>query len=192
VPDVPAGDGMNNRQKIFVDEYLKCFNASEAARRAGYTGESNRIGTRLLSNVVIKALIDQRIKESHMSADEALKLLAEQARGDIGDLIDDNGLMDIRSARAKGLTKLIKKIKQKTITHIGTGDEGDTETHEIEFEMYDAQSAIDKVLRVAGKYINRTDITSGGEKLQQNEPPEVIAQKIAAIVANIQARDVGE
>lgn len=156
---------MNNRQRIFIDEYLKCFNASEAARRAGYQENTVRVvGPRLLLNVAIKEQIDQRIRESHMGADEALKLLAAQARGDIGDMIDDNGLVDIRAARAKGLTRLIKKIKQKTITHIGTGDEGDTETHEIEFEMYDAQSAIDKVLRVAGKYKD-TDLSNSEIKI---------------------------
>lgn len=151
---------MNNRQKIFIDEYLKCFNASEAARRAGYRGDPNTIGPRLLAIVGIKELIDQRIKESQMSADEALKLLAEQARGDIGDLLDDNGLLDFRRARAKGMTKLLRKIKQKTITRIGKGaDDEDIEITEIEFDMYDAQSALDKILRAHGRYVDRTELT---------------------------------
>ena len=73
---------LTRKQQIFVDEYLKCFNASEAARRAGYTGKADVIGCQLLSNISIKALIDARIAESHMSADEALRLLAEMARGE--------------------------------------------------------------------------------------------------------------
>lgn len=73
---------LTRKQQIFVDEYLKCFNGAEAARRAGYTGKSDVIGSRLLSNVSIKALIDARIAASHMSADEALQLLAEMARGE--------------------------------------------------------------------------------------------------------------
>ena len=161
MPDEVKEPKLTTRQKVFIDEYLQYFNASEAARRAGYSVKtSGSIGQRLLKDVEIKALIDARIAESHMSADEALKRLAEHARGDIGDLLDNNGLLDIRQAKEKGLTKLLRKIKQKTITHIGkTETDGDTEITEIEFEMYDAQSAIDKVLRVAGKYKDNVNLT---------------------------------
>jgi hypothetical protein len=87
-----------------------------------------------------------------MSADEALKLTADIARGDIGDLIDDNGLLDIRTARTKGMTKLIRKIKQKTITRIGKSDnDDDVEITEIEFEMYPSDAAQERILRINGK-----------------------------------------
>jgi phage terminase small subunit len=161
VPIGRVGETVNNRQRIFVDEYLKCFNATKAAILAGYSENTARaIGSENLTKPDIKSEIDARIAESHMSADEALKLMAEQARGDIGDLLDDNGLLDLRLARSKGMTKLLRKIKQKTITHIGKSDnDDDTEIVEIEFEMYDAQAAQDKILRVAGKYVNRTELT---------------------------------
>lgn len=94
-----------------------------------------------------------------MGADEALKLMSDMGRGDIGELIDNNGLLDLRVARQKGLTKLIKKIKQKTITRIGkTDDDDDVEITEIEFEMYDAKSAIENILKVGGK-LKDTDLT---------------------------------
>lgn len=94
-----------------------------------------------------------------MSADEALKLLADIGRGDIGDIVDDNGLLDLRIARQKGMTKLLRKIKQKTITRIGKTDaDDDVEITEIEFEMYSAKDAIDTVLKAGGK-LKDTDIT---------------------------------
>lgn len=141
------------KQQVFINEYLKCFNKAEAARRAGYSEKTAReIGRKLLTNVDMKSEIDERLSEIQMSADEALKLLSDMGRGDIGDLIDDNGLLDLHTARAKGMTKLIKKIKQKTVTRIGkTDDSDDVEITEIEFEMYDAQAAIEKILRAGGK-----------------------------------------
>lgn len=73
---------LTKQQQVFVDEYLKCFNASEAARQAGYKSRSDVIGSQLLGIPSVKALIDARIAASHMSADEALQLLAEMARGE--------------------------------------------------------------------------------------------------------------
>lgn len=48
---------MKQRHRIFIQEYCQTFNASEAARRAGYKGRSDVIGARLLVNVSIKAEI---------------------------------------------------------------------------------------------------------------------------------------
>jgi phage terminase small subunit len=152
---------LTNKQRIFIDEYLRSFNATRAAIRAGYSEHTAySSGQRLLKDVELKSLIDARIAESHMGADEALKLLADMARGDIGDLVDNNSLLDLRMAREKGMTKLLRKIKQKTITHIGKlENEGDTEITEIEFEMYSAKDAIDTILKAGGKLNSDINIT---------------------------------
>lgn len=144
---------LTRKQQVFVDEYVKCFNASESARRAGYSVKTaGSIGSELLKKPEISALIQAKLAEIHMGSDEALKLTADIARGDIGELLDNNGLLDLRSARAKGMTKLLRKIKQKTITRIGkTDDDDDVEITEIEFEMYPADAAIERILKVGGK-----------------------------------------
>ena len=54
---------MTERQKKFVDEYLVTGNASEAARRAGYSARcANRQGFKLLGNTEIRAEISARKK----------------------------------------------------------------------------------------------------------------------------------
>ena len=148
------------KQRVFIEEYLRDFNASRAALAAGYSEASaHSIGSENLQKPEIKAEIERRIKEKHMGADEALSRLADMARGDIGDLVDDNGLLDLREARQKGLTKLLRKIKQKTVTRIGKkDDDDDIEITEIEFEMYSAKDAIDTILKVGGK-LKDADIT---------------------------------
>lgn len=81
-----AGDNndlpLTKQQRVFADEYLLCFNGAEAARRAGYKSKSNVIGSELLAIPNIKKYISQKLSERHMSADEALQLLAEMARGE--------------------------------------------------------------------------------------------------------------
>ena len=155
------------KQRVFIDEYLKSFNASDAARKAGYSEKTAySIGQRLLKFVEVKSEITERLQARHMSADEAMMRISDIANGDIGELLDNNGLLDIRLAKEKGLTRLLRKIKQKTITHIGKSDtDDDVEIHEIEFEMYSAHEAQRDILKVNGKFVDRTDITSGGKPI---------------------------
>ena len=55
---------MTEKQKRFCDEYLIDLNATQAAIRAGYSKKTaNRIGTENLSKLVIKAYIEERMKE---------------------------------------------------------------------------------------------------------------------------------
>ena len=54
---------MTERQLRFVEEFIATGNASEAARRAGYAERySNRMGTRLLNQINIRAAIDERLQ----------------------------------------------------------------------------------------------------------------------------------
>ena len=153
---------MNNKQRVFVEEYLKCWNATEAAKRAGYSERTAYShGARLLKDVEISDAIEERLKELHMSTDEALQLLAEQARGDLGEFMDISSVgfnLDLLDADGnKKNTRLIRKIKQRTTTFIAKKEsDEDREVTETEIELYDAQSAIDKILKVAGK-LNTND-----------------------------------
>ena len=164
--------GLTNKQRVFIEEYLRCWNATEAALRAGYSERSARqIGQQNLSKHDIAEEIQARLQEIHMTTDEALALLADHARGDIGEFMDINGisfslqLLDESGNRKN--TRVIKKIKQKTTTFIAKNEsDEDREVHETEIELYDAQAAIDKVLRVAGKYKDNIDIKSDGKAIQ--------------------------
>lgn len=73
---------LNDKQRVFVEEYLRCWNATEAARRAEYANP-NKQGPRLLVKDGICNAIKARIDEKAMSADEVLVRLAEQARADL-------------------------------------------------------------------------------------------------------------
>jgi phage terminase small subunit len=161
----------SRKQRAFVEEYLTCWNAAEAARRVGYSEKTARqIGNKLLTKVDISEAIQSRLAEVHMSADEALKLLADIARGDMGEIMDVTSMgfnLDMQEAKRKGLTKLIKKIKQTTTTKIGRKqDDDDEERTTLEVELYAADAAIRDVLKVHGKFVDRTDLTSGGKPIE--------------------------
>ncbi|MCX67253.1 terminase small subunit [Listeria monocytogenes] len=81
---------LTEKQKRFADEYIKCGNATEAARLAGYSDKTaNRIGTENLSKPVIKDYIANALEKLEadrvMDYTEAMQLLTEIARGEAED-----------------------------------------------------------------------------------------------------------
>ena len=73
------------KQQRFIDEYLIDFNATQAAIRAGYSQDTaKQQGSRLLSNVDVRAAIDDAIRERSsralVSQDAVLLGLLEEAR----------------------------------------------------------------------------------------------------------------
>ena len=118
---------LSAKHQMFVNEYLKLWNATRAYMVAYPTAteESARsLGAQLLANVSIKAALQLKLNESHMSADEALKLLAEIAHG--------------------------KEPAKRVVTSSSLGD---TET-----VTYDPMGALDKILRVHGKYQDNLEV----------------------------------
>lgn len=144
--------GLSNKQRIFVAEYLKCWNASEAAKRAGYKGKANVVGPRLLANVSIQEEIKSRLKESVMEANEALSRLAEQARCAYSAYIQADGTVDLAQMKADGMMHLIAGIKPTK--------------HGNEVKFYDGQTALVTIARHHGLLTERVDVTSGGERLR--------------------------
>lgn len=75
------------KQKKFADEYIISGNATDAAKKAGYSEKTaNRIATENLSKPVIKLYIDQRIKELDdkkiAKQEEVLRYLTSVLRGE--------------------------------------------------------------------------------------------------------------
>ncbi len=98
------------KRRMFIEAYLKCWNASEAARQAGYR-LPGLAGHRLLKNDTIKAEIDRRIAEEAMGADEVLQRLRDQAKFDPTPYMDSRGAVDIDALKAAGLGHLIKLVR---------------------------------------------------------------------------------
>lgn len=131
---------LSNKQRAFVEHYLKCWNASEAARRAGYVGNVDVSGPRLLVNAGISIAIKARLSELHMSANEALSRIAAHGRGNIAPFLNANADgFDLTTDRAQAALDNIKKFKVKK--RITTKDDFRTEEIESEIELYDALAA---------------------------------------------------
>lgn len=86
------------KQSRFVDEYLLDLNATQAAIRAGYSGETaDKQGPRLLAHPEVKGAIDAamaaRSEETKIDAAWVLKRLAIEAEADMADIYFENGAL---------------------------------------------------------------------------------------------------
>ena len=154
---------LSRKHRAFVSEWLKCFNGTLAYMRVypKSTREAARTSAASLLTIPnIAAAIEAGLNELHMSAEEALKLQADIARGDMAEVMP-GGVFDMDEAKRSGLSKLIKKVKtRRNLT-------GEDIVEITEVELYDAQAAIRDVLKVHGRFAPvKVDLTSKGEKIK--------------------------
>ena len=167
------------KQRAFVEHYLACgFNATEAAKRAGYSEKTaNEQGSRLLANVSIRAAVDARLEKLGMGSDEVLARLAAQARATMDDFIGSMDRIDLDRARARGVMQLVKKVKQRTTT-FSDQKGNDTETHDIELELYDAQAALVHLGRYHKLFTDRVESVPDWRELARQlgkDPDKIVA-----------------
>lgn len=133
---------LRDKQAAFVEHYLICFNASEAARRAGYSDKTaGAIGWENLKKPEIAEVISRRLQETAMGADEVLMRLAAHARSDMGEWLSDDGYIDIAAMKEQGATHLLKKVK-RTERSGETKSGGIWQETRIEVELHDALAAL--------------------------------------------------
>lgn len=129
---------LTRKQQAFVNAYIvNGFNATQAALSAGYSEDTAYSqGARLLKNVEIQTEINAYFDAYAMSAPEVLARLTQIARGDIVDVVDERGNLDMQAAKDNNATGLIKRVKNKTVT----GE--DKDYFETEIDVYDKLDAL--------------------------------------------------
>ena len=105
---------MTDKQKLFVDEYLKCMNVTRAYKKVYKNVRSDSVarsaGNRLLSKPDIKAYKEQRVQEIHdeNTADiqEVMEYLTAVMRGEQKDeVLTMNGDIELLRSNTKERNK---------------------------------------------------------------------------------------
>jgi hypothetical protein len=140
------GNGrLTTKQRVFVEEYLRCWNGAEAARRAGYK-KPYISACENLRKPYIADIIAERIKEKAMSADEILAHLSDIARFDSGLLLGKAGVVDWDEAKDQGHTRFVKKLEW---TQNG-----------LKIEVYDKMEALELLGKHQAMWIERQQVES--------------------------------
>lgn len=104
------------KQKAFADEYIKSGNASDAARKAGYSAKSAySIGEENLRKPEVSAYIAERQKqiesERIASAEEVMRFFSSVMRGEVMDQFGLEASLDTRLSAGKELMRRYNAVK---------------------------------------------------------------------------------
>lgn len=106
------------KQKAFADYYIECGNATEAAKRAGYSDKTARqIATENLTKPSICEYIAERVKPTEekriATGDEIMQFFTSVMRGEVLDAFDLPPSLADRKDAAKELAKRVIDVGNK-------------------------------------------------------------------------------
>jgi phage terminase small subunit len=171
---------LTRRQTVFIEEYLNCWNAAEAARRAGYSVKTADVqGSRLLGNVSVAKEIERQISDRQIKPAEVLQLLTEQARSKLSDfyrasdrwtqhpltsdeIIDERDTVlptgvKVHEYLARRMVLDAMKLTDPNLSRLVR--KYSNTKNGVSIELHDAQAALEKLGKAAGvlrENINRT------------------------------------
>ena len=162
---------LTDKQTLFISEYCIDCNATRAALAAGYSEDTAaKIGWENLQKPEIAKAVREKLLEmasrAEITAGAVLRELALLAFADMGqyNTIDEDGnvRMDFRQIGPDGM-RAVKKIKQE-VQFVGDANEK-MPILKTEFELYDKQAALDKLMRYMGLYAkdNERKVEHSGE-----------------------------
>jgi len=153
-------EGLTDRQARFVQVYCgeARFNATQAARLAGYSGKRQTVavmGHKLLQTPKVRDAIRKLLDEQAMTSEEALRRLTDWARGDISHFLrareGEDGepgevYLDLTSEEARQHLHLIREL---TIS-----DEG-----EVKIKLESARQATETIAKIRGLFKDERDVS---------------------------------
>jgi len=161
------------KERVWLEEYFKCWNATEAARRAGYK-HPNKIGPRKLDKFAGE--IEERIAEKVMTADQALARLSEIARGEWGDYFTEDAKVSVKRIVEDGRGYLIKQIRETK--------------HGVNIEFYDAQRALVDIAKAQGVFVDRVEHTGkDGGPIQTEDVNETRQRLLEDVQAQLEGNE---
>lgn len=144
------------KQELFTENYIQNGgNGVQAAKAAGYQGDTNALNQQArynLQNPTISARVRERVEGVAADTDEVLNLLGEHLRADIADFegcFDEEGRLDLKEAKKRGVSRLVKKLRVTTRT-MQQGDGAAVREVTTQIEFHDAQSAARTLVDVLG------------------------------------------
>jgi phage terminase small subunit len=147
---------LTDKQRRFVEEYCVDFNGTQAAIRAGYSGDSAAsIAWENLRKPEIREAVQGLMRHLTMSAGEAAVRLTRWGRGTVAPFLritgDGEAKVDLSTAEAQDALDLVRKIRQTENTVRGKdGDEYTTVRTEI--ELHDAKDAVIQMAKLHGMF----------------------------------------
>jgi len=140
----------SEKKRVFAAEYVRTWSKRGAIVKAGYSPCRQNVRdafNRMMRDPQVKEYIAEYLKDVEMSAREVVARLAAQARGDVGDFLDEAGMVVLTE---EAPTALLKSVVQ-TVKEDGTLN--------IKIDMYDAQNALIQLAKIGGLFVEKIALT---------------------------------
>jgi phage terminase small subunit len=162
---------MNNpRRQLFVQNYVKDYNATQAAIRSGYSPKTAKVqGSRLLTYVdvrqAIEALQVKAKEEAGITALEVLKELATLACSNVEHYTaDDTGRLTLAAGAPAQAMRAVSSLKYKTRI-IPRKDQEPVIERDVEFRLWDKNTALTNLAKHFALLVERHEVNITQEHL---------------------------
>lgn len=151
-------DKLTDKQRRFVEEYLVDLNATEAAKRAGYSKKTAySVGHENLKKPEIAAaLTEAKQKRSENTEITAERVLTEVARlgfADIRKIFTDSGQLRSIDTLDDETAAAVQSVKVVTRLGAEADENGNREVEYVhEIKLADKNSALEKLMKHLGQY----------------------------------------
>lgn len=149
---------LTDKQKAFISFYLVTFNATKAARFAGYSEKYlHTNASKILQNTTVQAEIKAQLEKYAMGSRETLARLTHQARGDIGDFANIESSAELANHPQSYIVKKYKRRKYFP---------KDRDPYEeMELELYDAHASLVDMGRHHKLFTDKIELSSWQREL---------------------------
>lgn len=152
------------QQSLFVAEYLKDLNATQAAIRAGYSAKTaNEQGCRLLTNVSVAEAVAEamkkRIERTEISADRVLKEFARMGFVNMASFlkVDENGLpIADFSALSEDDWAAVQELTITENVMMGSEDNA-VLNRKVKFKLHAKDASLTQIGRHLGMFTDKTE-----------------------------------
>lgn len=184
--DEPKKRGLAPKQQRFVEEYLVDLNATQAAKRAGYSEKTaHTIGHELLKKPEIAAAIQaaqfERSKRTEVTADRVLLELARIGFSDVRRLFTDVGNLREIASLDDETAPAISAVEVVTKPGADVDENGNRTVEYVhKVKLWDKNSALEKIAKHLGMMVERHEHTGkdGKDLIPQDADPERAARRI--------------
>ena len=163
------------RQKQFVVEYLKDFNATQAVIRAGYSKKgASAAAARMLANVRVQAAVQLRaarlVERQDFTADQVLQEAAKIAFSDIRQLFKPDGTLREPHELDEATAKAVSSYKRD-------------KDGRIELRLVAKDKGLELLAKYYGLLREKVEVSFNQQALETLPPEELAAVKAQALDA---------
>lgn len=162
-------DGLTKGQRAFVREYVRDWNGTQAAIRAGYSEmTAHTQAWNLLKHPKVIQAINAYEKDLGtrfmVTKERVLKEMGLLAFSDLQDYVTEDGFLKVKNLKdlPPQVTRAIKKVKFERVVRTRPGSPVEISNERCEFELYDKKGALEKMGQELGMFVDRKELSGPG------------------------------